>query len=261
MEMIDTHSHLFTEDFTEDISEVLKRAREAGVGRIYMPNIDSSSVSDMLRVCQMSDGLCFPMIGLHPTSVSGGYRAELADLKRQLDKPNHPFVAIGEVGLDFYWDIRFKEEQIDAFRQQIEWALEYSLPIVIHCRSAIDEMIEILKDYKGTPLKGIFHSFSGTALEASRLLRFKGFMFGINGTLTFKRSTLAEDLINANVPLSRLVLETDSPYLAPVPCRGKRNESSFLIHIVERLASVYGKDVKNVIKVTTNNARKVFENT
>lgn len=257
IEIIDTHSHLFTEEFSADLPEVIARAKEAGVTRVYMPNIDVSSVKDLLRVAHTYEGYCLPMIGLHPTSVSGGYRAELSDLKRHLEVPNHPFVAIGEVGIDLYWDTRFRDEQIDAFRQQVEWALEYRLPLVIHCRSAVNELVGVLKDYQNTPLKGIFHSFGGTIEEANRLLAFKNFMLGINGVLTFRRSTLPKVL--TNIPLERLVLETDAPYLAPMPHRGKRNETSYIKFTLAHLASVYGKDMMEVAQVTSRNARKVFE--
>lgn len=258
MEIIDTHSHLFTEEFSADLPEVIARAKEAGVTRVYMPNIDVSSVEDMLRVSRAYEGYCFPMIGLHPTSVSGGYRAELADLKRMLDTPEHPFVAIGEVGIDLYWDTRFKEEQIDAFRQQVEWALAYDLPVIIHCRSAVDELVTVLEDYRDSSLTGIFHSFGGTVKEAKRLLSFKGFMLGINGVLTFKKSLLPEVLATC-VPMNRLVLETDAPYLAPVPYRGKRNESSYIKQTLKSLASVYGKEISYMARITSNNAKKVFE--
>lgn len=257
VEIIDTHSHLFTEEFSADLPEVILRAKEAGVTRVYMPNIDVSSVKDMLRVARTYEGYCLPMIGLHPTSVSGGYRAELSDLRRLLEEPGHPFVAIGEVGIDLYWDTRFREEQIDAFQQQVEWALEYNLPLVIHCRSAFNELLAVLKDYRGTSLKGIFHSFSGNLEEANRLLAFKNFMLGINGVLTFKRSSLAS--VVAEIPLERLVLETDAPYLAPMPNRGKRNETSYIKYTLAHLASIYGKDVAEVARITTKNARRVFD--
>lgn len=257
VEIIDTHSHLFAEEFSADLPEVILRAKEAGVTRVYMPNIDVSSVKDMLRVARTYEGYCLPMIGLHPTSVSGGYRAELSDLRRLLEDPEHPFVAIGEVGIDLYWDTRFREEQIDAFHQQVEWALEYNLPLVVHCRSAFNELIGILKNYRGTPLKGIFHSFSGSLEEAKRLLAFRNFMLGINGVLTFKRSSLAS--VVAEIPLERLVLETDAPYLAPMPNRGKRNETSYIKYTLAHLASICGKDVTEVARITTKNARRVFD--
>jgi len=255
--IIDTHSHLFTEEFDDDLPEVMSRAREAGVGRIYMPNIDASTVEALLRVCRAYKGYCFPMLGLHPTSVNAGYQAELDTMKPMLDEPSHPFIAVGEVGLDLYWDKTFRHEQEDAFRQQIAWALEYDLPLVIHCREAFDELYAIMCDYRQTSLRGIFHSFTGSAEDARRLLSFEGFMLGINGVLTFKKSNLPGVL--TGVPLERVVLETDSPYLAPVPHRGKRNESAFVRYTLAHVASVYGRDVEEVADVTTKNAKKVFE--
>lgn len=256
MQIVDTHSHLFTEEFNADLPEVMERAREAGISRIYMPNIDASTVDDLLRVCRAYEGYCFPMLGLHPTSVGEGFQAELDALKPLLDEPEHPFVAIGEVGLDLYWDKTFRREQEEALRQQIAWALEYDLPLVIHCREAFDELYDVMCDYRHTSLRGIFHSFTGTAEDARRLLSFEGFMLGINGVLTFKKSTLPGVL--TNVPLGRLVLETDSPYLAPVPYRGKRNESAYIRFTLAHLASVYGRGVEEVAEQTTENAGKLF---
>lgn len=257
MQIVDTHSHLFTEEFNADLPEVVERAHEAGISRIYMPNIDASTVDNLLRVCRTYEGYCFPMLGLHPTSVGEGFQAELDALKPYLDKPDHPFVAIGEVGLDLYWDKTFRREQEEALRQQVVWALEYDLPLVIHCREAFDELYAVMCDYRQTSLRGIFHSFTGTAEEAQRLLSFEGFMLGINGVLTFKKSTLPGVL--TGVPLERIVLETDSPYLAPVPHRGKRNESAYIKFTLAHLASVYGRDVADVARATTENAEKVFE--
>ena len=255
--VIDTHSHLFTEEFADDIHDVMTRAREAGVGRIYMPNIDASTVESLLQVCRDYEGYCFPMLGLHPTSVGEGYQAELDAMKPMLDNPSHPFVAIGEVGLDLYWDKTFRHEQEDALRQQIAWALEYDLPVVIHCREAFDELYALMCDYRHTSLRGIFHSFTGSADDARRLLSFEGFMLGINGVLTFKKSALPGVL--TSVPLERVVLETDSPYLTPVPYRGKRNESAYIKYTLAHLTSVYGRDMEEVAKMTTENAKKVFE--
>ena len=257
MQIVDTHSHLFTEEFVDDLPEVIARARQAGVSRIYMPNIDASTIEPLMCACSAFEGYCFPMLGLHPTSVGKGFQAELEVLKPLLDNPEHPFVAIGEVGLDLYWDKTFRHEQEEALRQQIAWALEYDLPLVIHCREAFDELYDVMCDYRHTSLRGIFHSFTGTAEDASRLLSFEGFMLGINGVLTFKKSTLPGVL--TNVPLERLVLETDSPYLAPVPHRGKRNESAYIQYTLAHLASVYGLSVEEVATITTNNAKKVFE--
>lgn len=257
MEIFDTHSHLFTEEFTDDLPEVIRCARESGITRIYMPNIDASSVADMLRVANEYPGYCLPMIGLHPTSVGGDYQQELDKLETILVSSAAQFAAIGEVGIDLYWDKTWRKEQEDALRQQIEWAIRYNLPLVIHCREAFNELYAIMSDYRETALRGIFHSFTGTSDEASSLLSFGGFMLGINGVLTFKKSALPGVL--TTVPLDRIVLETDSPYLAPVPHRGKRNESSYIKYTLAHLASIYGKETEYVADITTNNARKVFE--
>ena len=257
MEIIDTHSHLFTEEFTNDLPEVILRAREAGGIRIYMPNIDTSSGSDMLKVSEEYPGYCLPMIGLHPTSVNKGYQQELDKLEDLLASTAARFTAIGEVGMDLYWDKTFQKEQEDALRQQIQWALRYDLPLVIHCREAFNELYTIMSDYRDNSLRGIFHSFTGSADEASRFLSFDGFMLGINGVLTFKKSLLPGVL--TRVPLERIVIETDSPYLAPVPHRGKRNETSFIQYTLAHLASIYGKETELIADITTNNARKVFE--
>lgn len=242
--IIDTHSHLFVEEFDEDRAEVMNRAREAGITHIVMPNIDAASVQPMLRACAQFSGFCFPTIGLHPTEVNEGYRAVLADMKRQLDasvrgEAQHvPFVAVGEVGLDLYWDTTYKREQLAALDEQLGWALEHDLPVIIHSREAFAELYGLFQNYRNTPLRGVFHSFTGTADEARALLEFPGFVLGINGVSTFKKSTLPAAL--AEVPLSRLVVETDSPYLAPTPHRGKRNESAYVVRVVEKLAEVYG---------------------
>lgn len=257
MQIVDTHSHLFVEEFSDDLPAVMERAREAGVSRIYMPNIDTATVDDLLRVCHAYEGFCFPMLGLHPTSVGAEYQAELDALKPLLENPAHPFVAIGEVGLDLYWDKTYHREQEDALRQQIDWALACNLPLVIHCREAFDELYAVMCDYRHTSLRGIFHSFTGTHEEAQKLLSFEGFMLGVNGVLTFKKSALPGVL--TSVPLERVVLETDSPYLTPVPYRGKRNESAYIKYTLAHLASVYGRDMEEVAKVTTENAKKVFE--
>ena len=234
--LIDTHSHLFVEEFTEDLPQVMERARKAGVSYIFMPNIDSTTIDAMLSVCRDYPGFCYPMIGLHPTSVNESYEQELAVVRKYLSTSNE-FVAIGEIGLDLYWDKTFLKEQILAFEKQIEWALEYDLPIVIHSREAFEYIYKVMEPYKKTPLTGIFHSFTGTSEEAAKLLEFEGFMLGINGVVTFKKSTLPETL--TTVPLERIVLETDSPYLAPVPNRGKRNESANVKDTLMKVAEIY----------------------
>lgn len=212
--LIDTHSHLFLEEFSDDLPQVMERARQAGVSRIYMPNIDSTTIEPMLSVCADYPDFCYPMIGLHPTSVNESYRQELSIVRERLEAPNN-FVAIGEIGLDLYWDKTFLNEQLYVFEKQIEWALEYKLPIVVHSREAFDYIYKVMEPYKNTALTGIFHSFTGNAEEAARLLEFGGFMLGINGVVTFKKSSLPDTLLT--VPLERIVLETDSPYLTPAP--------------------------------------------
>lgn len=255
IKLVDSHSHLFLEEFSEDLPEVMERARQAGVTHIFMPNIDSTTVEPLLQVCAAYKDLCYPMMGLHPTSVKDDYLQELEVVCRYLKEPNS-FVAIGEIGMDLYWDKTFVKEQEVVFRQQVEWALEYGLPIVIHCREAFDYIYKVLADYKATPLTGIFHSFTGTQEEAERLLEFQGFCLGINGVVTFKKSTLPGVL--AQIPLERVVLETDSPYLTPVPNRGKKNESAYVRDTLTKVAQVYGKTPEEVSLVTSENALKVF---
>ena len=253
--LIDTHSHLFLEEFSEDLPQVIERAREAGVSYIFMPNIYSTTINPMLSVCAGYPGYCFPMIGLHPTSVNETYEQELAVVHEQLAGTNR-YVAIGEIGLDLYWDKTFLKEQLLVFQRQIEWALEYRLPIVIHSRDAFEYIYKVMEPYKNTPLTGIFHSFTGTVEEAEKLLEFEGFMLGVNGVVTFKKSALPETLLT--VPLERIVLETDSPYLTPVPNRGKRNESANVKDTLAKVAEIYRMPFEYVSQVTSENALKVF---
>lgn len=254
--IIDTHSHLFVEEFDADRSEVMQRAREVGVQRILMPNIDIASVEPMLRVCAEYPGFCYPMIGLHPTEVAVDYRTSLIKIKEVLEVRPEGFIAIGEVGLDLYWDKTYKKEQLVALEEQIGWALEYDLPLVIHSREAFSELYTLFCKYKNTPIRGIFHSFTGTSDEAHSLLEFPGFLLGINGVVTFKKSTLPEAL--QDVPLSRLAVETDSPYLAPTPYRGKRNESAYIVRVVEKLAEIYNCSPEDVARQTYDNATALF---
>lgn len=253
--LIDTHSHLFLEEFTEDLPQVMERARNAGISYIFMPNIDSTTIDSMMSVCNAYSGFCYPMIGLHPTSVNESYERELAIVYERLSAPNN-FIAIGEIGLDLYWDKTFLKEQLVAFEKQIEWALEFNLPIVIHSREAFDYIYKVMEPYKNTALSGVFHSFTGTQEEADRLLEFEGFLLGINGVVTFKKSTLPETLLT--VPLERIVLETDSPYLTPVPNRGKRNESAYVKDTLNKVAEIYRMTDEYVAEVTSENALKVF---
>jgi TatD DNase family protein len=255
--MIDTHSHIFSEEFKEDLSEVIARAKEIGVEKIFMPNIDDTSVEDMLNVCQAYPGYCFPMIGFHPTSVEGPDAIyKVREMKKHLVE-GHPYIAVGEVGLDLYWDKTWLKEQQLILDEQIQWALEWNLPLVIHCREAFPELFQVLEPYKHTELTGVFHSFTGTVDEARELMDYSRFMVGINGVVTFKKSTLPEVL--KEVPLTKLVLETDSPYLAPVPFRGKRNETSYVKRVAMKLAELYGMEIGEVERQTTENALKVFK--
>ena len=253
--LVDSHSHLFLEEFADDLPQVMQRAREAGVTHIFMPNIDSTTIESLLLVCAAYKEFCFPMIGLHPTSVNKNYKKELDIVAGQLASSNG-YVAIGEIGLDLYWDKTFLREQLLAFEKQVEWALEYHLPIVIHTREAFDYIYKVLQPYKETGLTGIFHSFTGTSEEAAKLLDFPGFMIGINGVVTFKKSQLPEVL--KDVPLARIVLETDSPYLTPVPNRGKRNESARLKDTLIKVAEIYRESPEVVAEATSENALKVF---
>lgn len=254
--MIDTHSHIFEPDFADDLPEVIARAKEVGVEKIFMPNIDDTSVDAMLGVCSQYPGYCFPMLGFHPTSVDADAMPKVKEMKKRLTE-GHPYIAIGEVGLDLYWDKTYIKEQQMVLEEQIQWALEWELPLVIHCREAFPELFDVLKPYKETKLAGVFHSFTGTVNEAMELLDYSRFMVGINGVVTFKKSTLPEAL--KVLPLERLVLETDSPYLAPVPFRGKRNESSYVKRVAVKLAELYGVEIGEVERQTTANALKVFK--
>ena len=254
--LVDSHSHLFLEEFADDLPQVMQRAREAGVTHIFMPNIDSTTIESLLSVCAAYKEFCFPMIGLHPTSVNKNYKKELDIVAGQLASSNG-YVAIGEIGLDLYWDKTFLREQLLAFEKQVEWALEYHLPIVIHTREAFDYIYKVLQPYKETGLTGIFHSFTGTSEEAAKLLDFPGFMIGINGVVTFKKSQLPEVL--KDVPLAHIVLETDSPYLTPVPNRGKRNESARLKDTLIKVAEIYRESPEVVAEATSENALKVFK--
>ena len=255
MRLIDTHSHLFLEEFSEDLPQVIERARSAGVTHIFMPNIDSTTIDSMLSVCNTYNDYCFPMIGLHPTSVNADYEKELEIVARELRSINK-YIAIGEVGMDLYWDKTFLKEQQIVLDKQINWALEYDLPVVIHCRDAFGYIYNVLEPYKNTSLKGVFHSFTGTDDEAARILEFSGFLIGINGVVTFKKSRLPEVL--TKIPLEKIVLETDSPYLTPVPNRGKRNESAYVKDTLMKVSDIYRMSPEAVGRVTSENALKVF---
>ena len=255
IELVDTHTHLFTAEFDVDRSATVQRALDAGVGALCLPAINEESLPSLMAMCDAFPGVCYPMIGLHPTELGDDYNCAL-DRMYNILKSDNRIVAIGEVGLDYYWDDTKKEMQRSAFRRQIEWALETALPLAIHSRSAFDDLYTIMNEYRGRGLTGVFHCFSGNDDEARKLLSFDGFYLGIGGVVTYKKSTLPDVL--KSVPLERVLLETDSPYLAPVPKRGKRNESSYVPYIADFLAGVYGCPVEEVASVTTANARNLF---
>lgn len=255
IEFVDTHTHLFVAEFDIDRADAVRRAVDAGVGTLCLPAINEESLPSLMAMCDEFPSVCHPMIGLHPTELGDDYEAVL-DRMYDILKSDDRFVAIGEVGLDFYWDDTRKREQEEVFRRQIEWALETGLPLAIHSRSAFDELYAVMDDYRGRGLSGVFHCFSGSEEEALKLLSFDGFYLGIGGVVTYKKSTLPDVL--KCVPLERVVLETDSPYLAPVPKRGKRNESAYVPYIADFLAALYGCSVEQVAAVTTANARKLF---
>lgn len=255
--MIDTHSHIYGEEFKEDIEDVLLLAEQAGVEKIFLPNINVHTLQPMLSLCQRHPDFLYPMLGLHPTDLTADYVRDLDFLESRL-QPEHPYIAIGEVGLDYYWSQEFYEEQQTAFRRQIEWAIDYHLPLMIHTRSAHRELVTIMNDYRHAGLSGVFHCFGGSLEEAQELLSFEGFVLGIGGVLTYKKSTLPEVL--RHVPLSRIVLETDAPYLAPVPYRGKRNESSFVVETMRFLSNIYNVGEDEVESVTNATVKRIFSN-
>ena len=255
--MIDTHSHIYEPVFSADRDEVIKRAKQAGVEQILLPNINAESIEQMLDLCRLQPDYCFPMMGLHPTDIEEDYKQVLTDMKALLEAPDHPYIAIGEVGLDYYWDKTHAREQEETFRTQIEWAIEYQLPLSIHARNAHRQLVTALKEYQGEHLSGVFHCFGGSKEEALELLEFPDFVLGIGGVVTYKNSPLPETL--TSVPLERIVLETDAPYLAPVPYRGKRNESAYVAEVLHRIAQIYNVSEQEAESITNNNAKRIFK--
>jgi TatD DNase family protein len=266
MNYIDTHTHIDGEEFCDDRDLVIQRAREAGAVKLLVPAINLESLRTISEVCESYPDYCYGMMGLHPEDVNGDYEQVLAQIKGEIDaelsRHENPttlrrLIAIGEVGLDFYWSREFENEQLEAFERQVEWSVETGLPLMIHCRKAQNEMVRILRRYEKGLHGGVFHCFTGNEHEAQELLQFEGFALGIGGVLTFKKSNLPTTL-PAVVPLSRIVLETDAPYMAPVPHRGERNESSFIPYIIERMAEAYGVEPEEVARTTTDNAERIF---
>ena len=251
--LIDTHTHLYVSEFDNDRDAVIARAKELGVGQFVLPAIDSQTTAAMHALKSQYPNEIHLMMGLHPTHVGASVEQELAHVQQQLHA--HNFVAVGEIGMDLYWDKTYRREQQEAFARQIGWALEFDLPIVIHCREAFDDIFEVLEGVNDKRLRGIFHCFTGTLVQARRAIDFN-MLLGIGGVVTFKNSGLAETV--AQISLEHLVLETDAPYLAPVPHRGKRNESSYLPLVATKLAETHNVSVSEIIKITTENAKTVF---
>lgn len=251
---IDTHTHLYSEQFNEDRTEMIRRAIAAGVERMYMPNIDLDSVDGMHALEQEFPENCFAMMGLHPCSVDANWELTLAKMRVLLDK--RPYVAVGEIGIDLYWDKTFVKEQQEAFRTQINWAKELQIPIVIHARDSFPEIYEVLDQENDEGLRGIFHCFTGNEQDVQKILDYKGFMFGIGGVVTYKKSDLPETL--KHIPLEKLLLETDAPYLAPTPFRGKRNESAYVVHTAEKIAEILDLPLSKLQEITTQNALNLF---
>jgi TatD DNase family protein len=251
--LIDTHSHIYSTDFIHDLDEVIQRAYSNDVRKIILPNIDSSSVKNLLNLVDTYPHICIPLMGLHPTSVNHDYQEELQVVDYWLKK--RKFYGIGEIGIDLYWDKSFLEEQTHAFRFQLELARQYQFPVVVHVRDSFEEVYNVLLEVKDDNLKGVFHSFTGT-MEQATMITDLGFKIGVGGIVTFKKSGL--DQIIKQIDPSHLILETDSPYLTPIPFRGKRNESSYLIYIAQKIADLHHMTVGEIAKITTENARNLF---
>lgn len=287
--VIDTHTHFDAEEFDEDRAEAFARAKEAGVGKVFLPAIDVKTTHAVLALAKEYPGYAYPMIGLHPEEVKEDWKEQLAELRKMLEEHRmignanpagesgnanpagesgnanpadgfpqfSDFIAIGEVGLDYYWSREFENEQLEAFEEQVKWSVETGLPLMIHCRKAQNEMVHLLRKYEKELPGGVFHCFTGNQKEAEELLSFDKFVLGVGGVSTFKSSHLREDL-PAVVPLGRIVLETDSPYMAPVPYRGKRNESAFVVEVMKTLAKAYGISEEELARQTNLNAERVF---
>jgi TatD DNase family protein len=253
MKLVDSHAHIYLEQFNNDIDATIERAMEAGVERIYMPNIDHTSIDDMLLLADRYPDYCMPMMGLHPCSVGKDFEKELYNVEEWLNKGD--FVAVGEIGTDLYWDKTFWREQQEALRVQLEFASKFNLPFVIHCRESIDETIDLIKRSNILNLTGVFHCFTGTLAQAEEIIAL-GFKLGIGGVATFKNGGIGE--VIEKISLDHLVLETDSPYLAPVPYRGKRNEPAYIYKVAEKVAEIKNISPDTVAEETTASAHKLF---
>jgi TatD DNase family protein len=253
MLLTDTHTHLYYETDDAKRAELVQRCKENEITRLFLPNVDAASVQMVFSLHESFPDICFPMLGLHPCSVKPGWEEELNAIQQAIHQ--HKIYAIGEIGIDLYWDKTTLPEQILAFKQQIAWAKSLKLPIVIHCRDAFDEVFDVLEQEQGDDLRGIFHCFTGTLTQANKIIDL-GFYLGIGGVVTYKNSGL--DKVVSQVDMNHLVLETDSPYLTPVPYRGKPNESSYLIYIAQKVAELHQTNLDTVAAITTENSKKVF---
>ena len=261
MEWIDTHCHLDGEEFDDDREAVMQQAREAGVCKIFLPAIDLATSQRILQLCYQYPDYLYPMVGLHPEEVRADWRQQLTAIHDLLvPRTSHlvpRIIAIGEVGLDFYWSREFEQEQLEAFEEQVRWSVETQLPLMIHCRKAQNELVTIMKRYAKELPGGVFHCFTGNEYEAAELLQFPQFVLGVGGVLTFKKSHLPE-VLPACVPLDRIVLETDAPYMAPVPMRGQRNEPAYVAYVLRRMAEAYGISEDELARRTNENVARVF---
>ena len=254
---IDTHTHLYAEEFKDDRKEVVEKAIKSGVEKLLLPNIDVESIEGMHQLVEQYPDNCYAMMGLHPGYVKEDWEAQLKTIEENLFAHPEKYIAVGEIGMDLYWDKTFQEQQALVFRKQVDWAKALKLPIVIHARDAFDEIFEILDEINTPELSGIFHCFTGNLEQAKHILSYGNFKLGIGGVLTYKKAEI--DKVIENIDLKNLVLETDAPYLPPVPFRGKRNESSYILHIAEKLADVYGVSLKTIEEQTTQNALELFK--
>lgn len=255
MEFIDTHAHFYSEEFLIDEIDCIDRIKNNCISKILLPNIDIESIDPMFTLCKRDPSLFYPMLGLHPGYVKADWKNQLHTIKKKIEE--NTIIAIGEIGMDLYWDKTFIDEQKEAFSTQIDWAISLQLPIVIHARESFSEIFEILDKKKCFELRGVFHCFTGGNNEVEKILSYQNFYFGIGGVLTYKNSHLPE--VIKTIPLSKIVLETDSPYLPPTPFRGKRNEPSYLIHVAEKLASIFEIGLDEIAKITTKNANELFQ--
>jgi TatD DNase family protein len=256
MSLIDTHCHIYCEEFDADREKLISEAKASGISALLLPNIDDESIERTIDTCERYPDFAYPMMGLHPTSVDASYVDRLRKVEDALSRTDIKYIAIGEIGMDLYWDKTYLKEQKEVFEKQLRWSVERNLPVALHVRDAFDEVLDSIYNVGEENLKGVFHSFTGTSEQLSEVLRLRNFLIGVNGVVTFKNSNLGEVL--KNVGVERLLLETDAPYLSPVPYRGKRNEPTFIWKTAEKLSEIYGLTVEAVVDATAANAKALF---